>query len=198
MPTRRLVLASASPGRLRLLRDAGFDPEVVVSGVAEDLDGDDAWDVVRRLAEAKATAVAERVDGSALVVGCDSLLLFDGEMLGKARDAGEAVERWLRMRGKTGVLLTGHCVIDTASGRRAADVADTVVRFGEPTDAEIDSYVATGEPMRVAGAFSLDGRSAPFIDGIEGDAGNVVGLSLALLRRLLLQIGVDITGLWVA
>ena len=198
MPSRRLVLASASPGRLRLLRDAGFDPEVVVSGVDEDVDGDDAWDVVRRLAVAKAAAVADRIEGSALVVGCDSLLLFDGEMLGKPRDADEAVALWLRMRGKTGLLLTGHCVIDTASGQRADDVADTVVRFGEPSDAEIDAYVATGEPMRVAGAFSLDGRSAPFIDGIDGDAGNVVGLSLALLRRLLLQVGVDITGLWVA
>ena len=197
VPPRRLVLASASPARLRLLRDAGFDPEVVVSGVAEDdLATDDPWELVRSLAVAKASTVARDLPGDAVVVGCDSMLLFDGALLGKPADAEDAIARWERMRGKTGSLLTGHCVVDTRTGRASSDVADTVVRFGEPTDDEIRAYVDSGEPLRVAGAFTLDGRSAPFIDGIEGDAGNVIGLSLPLFRRLLGQLGVSITDLW--
>lgn len=192
------MLASASPARLRLLRDAGFDPEVVVSGVAEDdLATDDPWELVRSLAVAKASTVARDLRGDpAVVVGCDSMLLFDGMLLGKPADAEDAIARWERMRGKTGSLLTGHCVVDTRTGRAASDVADTVVRFGEPADAEIRAYVDSGEPLRVAGAFTLDGRSAPFIDGIEGDAGNVIGLSLPLFRRLLGQLGLSITDLW--
>ncbi|MFF4404010.1 Maf family protein [Streptoverticillium reticulum] len=195
---RRLVLASKSPARLGLLRQAGLAPEVIVSGVDEDaLDAPTPAELALVLAEAKAAAVAARPDAAgALVIGCDSVLELDGQALGKPADAEEATARWKSMRGRSGELRTGHCVIDTATGRRASATASTTVRFGEPDDAEIAAYVASGEPLHVAGAFTLDGRSAPFVDGIDGDPGNVIGLSLPLLRRLLAELGVPITGLW--
>jgi septum formation protein len=195
---RPLVLASASPARLRLLRDAGFDPVACVSGVDESvIVADDPWVLVHELATVKAATVAAACGiEDALVVGCDSMLVLDGEVLGKPGDATEAVQRWQRMRGRTGTLLTGHCVVDRSTGRTAAEVADTVVRFGSPSDDEIAAYVETGEPLNVAGAFTIDGRSAVFVDGIEGDPSNVVGLSLPLLRRLLAELGVEVTSLW--
>ncbi|WP_353944406.1 nucleoside triphosphate pyrophosphatase [Streptomyces sp. HUAS MG91] len=197
-PSRRLILASQSPARLGLLRQAGFAPEVIVSGFDEDaVTAPTPAELALALAEAKASVVAARPEArGALVVGCDSVLDLDGEALGKPADAEEATARWKAMRGRAGTLQTGHCVYDTASGRYASGTGSTVVRFGEPTDAEIAAYVASGEPLHVAGAFTLDGRSAPFIDGIDGDHGNVIGLSLPLLRRLLAQLDVSVTELW--
>ncbi|MGW6746379.1 Maf family protein [Streptomyces sp. NPDC055025] len=196
---RRLVLASASPARLGLLRQAGLAPEVVVSGVDEDaLSAPTPAELALVLAEAKASTVAALPEAAgALVIGCDSVLDLDGEALGKPVDAEEATFRWKSMRGRAGVLRTGHCVIDTATGRRASATASTTVHFGSPSDAEIAAYVASGEPLYVAGAFTLDGRSAPFVESIEGDHGNVIGLSLPLLRGLLAKLGTGITDLWV-
>ncbi|ALM41343.1 Maf-like protein [Streptomyces sp. PLM4] len=193
-----MVLASASPARLGLLRQAGLAPEVIVSGVDEDaLTADSPGALALVLAEAKAAAVALRPEAAgSVLIGCDSVLDLDGVALGKPADAEDATARWKAMRGRDGVLRTGHCVIDTASGRRASATASTTVRFGEPSDEEIAAYVASGEPLHVAGAFTLDGRSAPFIDGIDGDPGNVIGLSLPLLRRLLTELDLAITDFW--
>ncbi|MEV7601459.1 nucleoside triphosphate pyrophosphatase [Kitasatospora sp. NPDC089797] len=194
---RSLVLASASPARLGLLRQAGLDPRVVVSGVDEDaITAATPAELALVLAEAKAKAVAAGLTDGELVIGCDSVLELDGRALGKPADAAEAVARWQSMRGRAGVLRTGHCVIDTATGRQASETASTTVRFGTPDDAEVAAYVASGEPLHVAGAFTLDGRSAPFVDGIDGDPGNVIGLSLPLLRRLLAELDLRIIDLW--
>ena len=190
------VLASGSQGRLRLLRAAGLDPDVVVSGADESNDGQrDVADLVVVLAERKAAAVA-RLRPDALVLGCDSLLDLDGQPVGKPASAGQAAGVWRRLSGRTATLCTGHCLIEPGDGRVVQDVARTTVRFGTPSDTEVAAYVATGEPLAMAGAFSIDGRGAPFVDGIDGDPGNVIGLSLPLLRRMLAGLGVAITDLW--
>ena len=190
-----MILASASPARLRVLRDAGFDPEVVVSGVSERIGKVGAERAVVVLAERKGAAVAGRCPG-ALVLSCDSLLDLDGSALGKPASPEEATDMWRRLSGNRGVLHTGHCLIDTRTDRRVSRLASTVVRFGTPSTTEIRAYVASGEPLAVAGAFTIDGRAGPFIDGIEGDPSNVLGLSLPLFRRMLDEFGVSVTELW--
>jgi septum formation protein len=182
-----------------MLAAAGITAEVVVSGVDEStVESTNAETLCLTLALMKAGAVAERLHhaAGAIVLGCDSVLALDGEILGKPVDAADAVARWQRMRGRTGVLHTGHCLIDIDSGKAAEAVASTAVHFADVTDAEIEAYVATGEPLRVAGAFTIDGLGGPFVERIEGDAGTVIGLSLPLLRHLLQELGLDITGLW--
>jgi septum formation protein len=195
-----IVLASASPARLAVLRGAGLRPEVIVSGVDETVfSAARPAELAGQLAQAKAAAVAASLPdrlADALVIGCDSLLDLDGRALGKPASAAEAADRWREMAGRSGTLVTGHCVIDTSTGQRAAAVAATTVRFGKPSEREIAAYVASGEPLAVAGAFTLDGRGGWFVDGIDGDHGNVLGISLPLLRRLLADLGVDVTELW--
>jgi septum formation protein len=181
----RFVLASASPARLETLRRAGIEPEVIVSGVDEStVHADDTADLVGELAWLKATAVASQLEGAALVLGCDSLLELDGRSLGKPGDVDEARRRWQAMRGQSGVLHTGHALLDT-NGRSARETASTVVHFADITDEEIDLYCSTGEPLAVAGAFTVDGLGGWFVDSVVGDYHNVVGLSLPLVRRML-------------
>lgn len=194
-----LVLASASPARLATLRSAGLDPVVIVSGVDESqLDGLPPAELALQLAELKCAAVAERGDlpAGALVLGCDSVLELDGEALGKPADAAEATRRWQAMRGRSGVLHTGHCLRDGATNRVAAATASTTVHFAEVTDDEIAAYVATREPLHVAGAFTVDGLGGAFVTGIEGDHHNVVGVSLPLVRELAAELGHPWTDLW--
>ncbi|KAA1372972.1 Maf family protein [Aeromicrobium fastidiosum] len=191
----RIVLASQSPARLATLRSAGIEPEVIVSGVDETvITSTDAGNLAAALAQLKCRAVAARVDDDALVIGCDSVLAFGGEIFGKPHDAAEARNRWRRMRGRTGVLHTGHCV--RRGDEEVVETAATVVHFAELTDAEIDAYVATGEPLHVAGAFTIDGLGGAFVTRIEGDHHNVVGLSLPLLRVLVADLDIAWTDLW--
>jgi septum formation protein len=191
-----IILASASPARLGVLRAAGLEPKVKVSGVDESaFAAESPAELAGLLAQAKAAAVAADLpDG--LVIGCDSLLDLDGRALGKPATAAAAAARWRDMSGRIGTLVTGHCVINAATGQQAAAVAATQVRFGTPSPGQIAAYVATGEPLAVAGAFTLDGRGGWFVEGIDGDHGTVLGISLPLLRRLLADLGVGVTDLW--
>jgi septum formation protein len=197
-PRRRLVLASASPAHYRLLTEAGFSPEIVVSGIDEEaVLAPTLEELVVALAAEKAGAVADRSEAAgAVVVGCDSLLDVDGDVHGKPISVDHARLRLTRLRGRSAVLHTGHCVIDTGTGRRSADVASTEVRFGNFTDDELEAYLATGEALEVAGSFTLDGRSGPFVEGIVGDHSNVIGLSLPLFRRLLADLDLTVMDLW--
>jgi septum formation protein len=193
-----VVLASASPARLATLRAAGLSPAVEVSGVDEDtIHEESVPELVAALARAKAEAVAERrapeeTVGSGLdqvIIGCDSLLELDGIGFGKPVDAADAVRRWHLMRGRSGVLHTGHHLVRLPGGDSRTATASTTVHFADLDDAEIAAYVATGEPLLVAGAFTIDGLGGPYVERIEGDHHNVVGISLPLVRRLLADLG---------
>ena len=207
MPDRRLVLASASPARLGVLRGAGIDPVVRVSGVDEDalvatLTGVTPMELVTALAAAKAHAVAADIlaeHPDAVVVGCDSMLHIGGELVGKPGSADAALQRWQAMAGGTGELITGHAIVRLDQGIPTAAVSGaqtTAVRFSTPSTEEIAAYVGTGEPLQVAGGFTLDGRGGWFVDGIEGDPSSVIGISLPLTRRLLAEVGVPVVSLW--
>jgi septum formation protein len=209
----RLVLGSASPGRRRVLQQAGVEPAVVVSGVDEDAiiaglstaAAAAPADVVRRLAEAKAEQVAGLLDGAVaadcVVIGCDSMLFIDDRLVGKPASTDAARREWQLMAGRYGQLHTGHCLLRLDSGeisRCAAESSVTAVHFGTPTAAELDAYLDSGEPLAVAGAFTLDGLGGWFVDRIEGDPSNVIGLSLPRTRALLAQVGVSVAQLWAA
>jgi len=197
--TRRFVLASASPARRRILELAGLRVDVLISGVDESaITATTTTQLAGKLANAKADAVAGRVH-EALVLGCDSMLEFDGVGYGKPANAREARARWQAMAGGTGILHTGHCLLDVHEGyvrKRVTEVGSTTVHFGQPTEEELAAYVESGEPMQVAGGFTLDGLGGWFINGIEGDHGTVLGLSLPLLRQMLATLEVSPPELW--
>lgn len=203
----RVVLASASPARLGILRAAGIEPLVEVSDVDEEallasVPHASPGEKVTTLAGAKATTVARRIAGThpdAIVIGCDSMLHIGDELVGKPADADEVRRRWRAMAGGAGELVTGHAVLRMEDGeidRVAEGHAVTAVRFGSPGEAELEAYIASGEPLAVAGAFTLDGLGGWFVEGIDGDPSNVIGLSLPLVRRLLAGVGVTVTELW--
>jgi septum formation protein len=207
----RVVLGSASSGRRKVLRDAGIDPLVVVSGVDEDaviasLGADGPPDrVVCALAEAKAADVVGRlpseVAADCLVIGCDSMLHLDGRLCGKPGSLEAARRQWQWMAGRAGELYTGHCLIlmrDGQAQRRETEAAATTVRFGEPADDDLNAYLHSGEPLNVAGGFTLDGLGGWFVDGVTGDPSNVIGLSLPLLRTLVHRLGLSVAQLWAA
>ena len=196
MSTRRVILASASPSRKRLLESSGITPEIFVSGVDEedpDLLALKPSEMVIALAIMKAHTVRQNhpVGDNALVIGCDSTFEFNGESLGKPLSRDAAIARAKMMRGKSGYLHTGHSVIDTAQDIEVSDISTSKVTFVDMTDREIEEYVDSGEPLQVAGGFTLDGRSAPFISHIDGDPSGIIGLSLPTLRKIMINLGLE-------
>jgi septum formation protein len=205
----RLVLGSASPGRLKVLRQAGIDPLVLVSGVDEDAviaalgSNTSPGDVVRILAQAKADQVAANLNDTVatdcVVIGCDSMLCIDGRLVGKPASADAARSQWQSMGGRSGQLYTGHCLLRLLDGnpiRRASESSATTVHFANPTAADLEAYIGSGEPLAVAGGFTLDGLGGWFVDRIEGDPSNVIGLSLPLTATLLQRVGLSVAELW--
>jgi len=188
----RIVLASKSTSRRRLLEDAGLKPTIIVSNVDEETDFFNAMspeDMVIALAVSKAHTVREMIDYPAIIIGCDSTFDVDGVSFGKPGTPEIAIARAKKISGRTGLLHTGHCVIDTAKGIEIADRVTTKVTFTDMTDEEIADYVASEEPLHVAGGFTLDGFGSPFIPIIEGDYTNVVGISMPFLRKAMHQLG---------
>ena len=188
----RIVLASASASRRRLLESAGVKPKIMVSHVDEESDFFNAMkpaDMVIALAITKAHTIREQIDFPAIINGCDSTFEFDSQSLGKPATPEIAIERASRVRGNSGLLHTGHCIIDTTKDKEISSIVTTKVTFDNMTDAEIADYVATGEPLHVAGGFTLDGFSSPFIPSIEGDYTNVVGISMPFVRKAFEQLG---------
>jgi septum formation protein len=201
----QIVLASASPARRALLESAGVTPRVIVSAVDEEamtasLATLPPVELCMELARAKARDVASSLttDEDLIVIGCDSILDVDGIAHGKPATADEAKRRWRAMAGRSGTLRTGHWLIRPSTGQQVGEVASTVVWHASPSEQEIDAYIATGEPLRVAGGFTIDGLGGAFVERIEGDPSNVVGLSLPLVRLLLRDLGVVWTDLWEA
>jgi septum formation protein len=188
----RIVLASQSTSRRRLLEDAGLKPTIIVSNVDEETEFFNAMspeDMVIALAISKAHTVREMIDYPAIIIGCDSTFDVDGVSFGKPGTPEVAVQRAKKISGRTGLLHTGHCIIDTERGIEIADRVTTKVTFTEMSDEEIDDYVASEEPLHVAGGFTLDGFGSPFIPVIEGDYTNVVGISMPFLRSAMKQLG---------
>ena len=188
----RIVLASQSTSRKRLLVDAGLSPEIIVSNVDEETEFFNSMspeDMVIALAISKAHTVRELIDFPAIIIGCDSTFDVDGVSFGKPGSPEVARQRARAMSGRSGLLHTGHCIIDTVKGVEIADRVTTKVTFSELSDEEIEDYIASGEPLHVAGGFTLDGHGSPFIPVIEGDYTNVVGISMPFLRSAIKQLG---------
>lgn len=188
----QIILASSSPSRLRLLESAGVKPEVIVSGIDEEspeFNSLSPSDLVIKLASLKANSVKSRAPINSLIIGCDSTFDFNGKSLGKPLNRENAIERSKLLSGKFGYLHTGHCIIDVKNGKEINKLSSAKVQFAEMTDEEIVDYVDSGEPLNVAGGFTLDGLSAPFITSIEGDPSGIIGLSLPLLRNMVMSLG---------
>ena len=188
----QVILASASPSRLRLLESVGIVPKILVSGVNEEaaeFDSLSPAELVLALAILKAHAVKDLAPANSLILGCDSTFEFDGRSLGKPGDKENAIARCKLLSGKSGYLHTGHCIIDLKNGIELSERSTAKVQFAQMTDAEIIDYVESGEPLNVAGGFTLDGLSAPFITNIEGDPSGIIGLSLPLFRKMVISLG---------
>lgn len=188
----QIILASASPSRLRLLESVGITPSILVSGVDEDASEFESLspaELVIALAILKAHTIKDKAPVNSLIIGCDSTFEFEGKSLGKPVTKTKAIERCKQLSGKAGYLHTGHCLIDLRQGIELSERSTAKVQFAQMTDAEIIDYVDSDEPLNVAGGFTLDGLSAPFITKIEGDPSGIIGLSLPLLRKMIISLG---------